>query len=162
VAQKVAAHEVKRGDTTISQTPFHIKGAVKEGFGRGSKQIGIPTANIATEPYKDLLLRIPAGIYYGWASVGKGEVHPMAMSIGWNPYFKNQEKTIEIHVCHEFKDDFYGEEIKAIATGYIRPELDFVSLEDLTKAIEEDIQFSIKKCQEGEGQKHKGGAWLSN
>ena len=35
------------------------------------------------------------GVYYGWAQIGgKGsEVYPMVMSLGWNPYYKNEKRS---------------------------------------------------------------------
>ncbi len=51
-----------------------------------------------------------SGVYCGWASVGKSpEVYKTAMSIGWNPYYKNEEKTAEPWLLHDFDRDFYGE-----------------------------------------------------
>ncbi len=95
------------------------------------------------------------GVYYGYAQVSRGEgdetplleedgkVHPMVMSLGWNPFYKNKQLTAvrigslyllvsdifqqEIHIMHDFSSDFYGHEMKAIVLGYIRPELDYVS-----------------------------------
>ncbi len=43
---------------------------------------------------------------------------------------QNKEKTIEIHVIAQL-DDFYGEQIRAVALGYVRPEANFASLQDL-------------------------------
>lgn len=37
---------------------------------------------------------VSTGIYYGWASVGSGDVHKMVVSIGWNPYYKNVKKSM--------------------------------------------------------------------
>ncbi|GJZ11350.1 bifunctional riboflavin kinase/FMN phosphatase [Tanacetum coccineum] len=49
----------------------------------------------------------------------------MAMSIGWNPFFNNTEKTIEPWLLHKFDEDFYGEELHlVVVVGYIRPEFD--------------------------------------
>lgn len=69
----------------------------------------------------------------------------MVMSVGWNPYFNNAEKTIVSPMCilcmsylfqfvtvfvkqepwllHEFGDDFYGEDLRLAVVGYIRPEV---------------------------------------
>lgn len=48
----------------------------------------------AIAPYADTL---ETGVYYGYARVlvdGKeGTVLPMVMSIGWNPYYKNEKRT---------------------------------------------------------------------
>ena len=54
------------------------------GFGRGSKELGIPTANLDAEHLGKALDDLPSGIYFGWASVGgSDEVHKMVMSVGW-------------------------------------------------------------------------------
>ncbi len=34
----------------------------------------------------------------------------------------------EIHIIHRFENDFYGEPLRAVTLGYIRPEYDFKSL----------------------------------
>jgi len=52
----------------------------------------------------------------------------MVMSIGWNPYYKNTQKTIEVHLLHQFPDDFYGEDLRVVVLGYLRPEANFPSL----------------------------------
>lgn len=33
------------------------------------------------------------GIYYGYTML-KGTVYPAVVSVGWNPYFDNKEKTV--------------------------------------------------------------------
>ncbi len=49
------------------------------------------------------------GIYAGFASVGSSPtVHKMCMSIGWNPFYQNERKTIEPWILHKFDKDFYG------------------------------------------------------
>lgn len=53
------------------------------------------------------------------------------MSIGFNPVFKNKQKTCEPWILHDFEGDFYGEEIRLVVCAYIRPEADFVSIEVL-------------------------------
>lgn len=37
---------------------------------------------------------ISTGIYYGWASVDRGPVYKMVMSVGWNPFYKNSKKSM--------------------------------------------------------------------
>lgn len=37
---------------------------------------------------------ISTGIYYGWASVDRGPVYKMVMSIGWNPFYNNTKKSM--------------------------------------------------------------------
>ncbi|KAA8519873.1 hypothetical protein F0562_014206 [Nyssa sinensis] len=123
---------------TLPIEPWHIGGPVIKGFGRGSKVLGIPTANLSTEGYSALLSEHPSGVYFGWAGLSTRGVYKMVMSIGWNPYFNNTEKTIEPWLLHEFDDDFYGEELRLAIVGYIRPEENFPSLESLVAKIHED------------------------
>ena len=63
--------------------------------------MGIPTANIPIEGLavggrKDL----ESGIYFGWAGLEgenggePGGVFPMVMSVGWNPFYKNEKRSV--------------------------------------------------------------------
>jgi len=144
-------NNLDRGKLGVPGLPFYLCDKVIKGFGRGSKQLGIPTANLPIEKYEHLLEKFPVGVYFGWASVSKGQVFPMAMSVGWNPFFKNTKKTIEIHIIHHFETDFYDEELRAIAVGYIRSELDFkFQLDALVKAIHDDIDWAKEHVEKPE------------
>lgn len=48
----------------------------------------------------DVIKLLPAdigtGVYFGWANVDNGDVHKMVMSIGWNPFYNNTEKSMVI------------------------------------------------------------------
>lgn len=125
------------------------------GFGRGSKELGIPTANFPNSVVEHLPADISTGIYYGWASVDNGPVHKMVMSIGWNPYYKNTVKSMETHVIHTFKEDFYGQILSVVMVGYIRPERGFDSLDALITAIHNDIEEAKQKLDLPEHQKLK-------
>ncbi|EZA58624.1 riboflavin kinase [Ooceraea biroi] len=127
--------------------PYFASGPVIRGFGRGSKELGIPTANLPEPVINALPNDLDTGIYYGWASL-HGQVYKMVASIGWNPYYKNQKKSLEVHLLHEFQNDFYGEELKVIITGYIRQEKDFSSEEELVKAIKNDIAIADERLEE--------------
>ena len=37
---------------------------------------------------------LDAGVYYGWACVDRGAVHKMVMSLGWNPHYQNEKKSM--------------------------------------------------------------------
>lgn len=89
--------------------PIQISGPIVKGFGRGSKELGIPTANI---PLAGLSVggheEVESGVYYGWAGVNVDEegarveqregrgggVWPMVMSIGFNPYYNNTVRSV--------------------------------------------------------------------
>ncbi|XP_067140871.1 riboflavin kinase [Centruroides vittatus] len=120
--------------------PFFASGIVVKGFGRGSKELGIPTANFPSEVVDHLPKDIECGIYYGWARVNNGPVYKMVMSIGWNPFYHNIKKSMETHIINQFPEDFYGSILRVAILGYLRPERDFSSLEELKSAITDDIR----------------------
>uniref|UniRef100_A0A8C9QGM2 Riboflavin kinase n=1 Tax=Spermophilus dauricus TaxID=99837 RepID=A0A8C9QGM2_SPEDA len=103
------------------------------------------TANFPEQIVDNLPADISTGIYYGWASVGSGDVHKMVVSIGWNPYYKNMKKSMETHIIHTFEEDFYGEILNVAIVGYLRPEKNFDSLESLISAIQGDIEEAKKR-----------------
>nr|CAI5854888.1 unnamed protein product [Callosobruchus analis] len=125
-----------------SALPHFAKGEVVKGFGRGSKELGCPTANFSEEIVNNLPQEISTGVYYGFANVDKGPVYKMVMSIGWNPFYKNRKKSMETHVIHQFDGDFYGKELRVIILGFLRDEKNFSSLDELIEAINNDIDKS--------------------
>lgn len=69
---------------TPLEKPLVFRGTVVHGFGRGSKQLGIPTANLDAQSLSAVIDDLPAGIYFGWASIGSDkDIYKMVMSIGW-------------------------------------------------------------------------------
>ncbi|BAF26235.1 Os10g0209300 [Oryza sativa Japonica Group] len=131
-------------DDTLPIEPWFIGGSVIKGFGRGSKVLGIPTANLPAENFSDVLSEHTSRVYFGWAGLSTRGIYKMVMSIGWNPYFDNTEKTIEPWLLHDFGEDFYGEELRLVIVGYIRPEANFPSLESLIERIHEDARIAEK------------------
>jgi len=78
---------------------------------------------LPTENFSDVVSEHTSGVYFGWAGLSTRGVYKMVMSIGWNPYFDNTEKTVEPWLLHDFGEDFYGEELRLAIVGYIRPEV---------------------------------------
>ena len=74
--------------------PHFSSGEVVKGFGRGSKQLGIPTANYPNSVVDNLPEAFNQGVYYGWAQVDNGPVYKMVMSIGTNPFYNNEKKSM--------------------------------------------------------------------
>ncbi|KAL5772543.1 hypothetical protein ACOSQ2_012467 [Xanthoceras sorbifolium] len=145
---------------TLPLEPWYIGGPVIKGFGRGSKVLGIPTANLSAEGYSNVLSEHPSGVYFGWAGLSKRGVFKMAMSVGWNPYFSNSEKTIEPWLLHEFDEDFYGEELRLVIVGYIRPETNFPTLESLIAKIHDDGKIAERALDLPLYSKYKGDPYL--
>lgn len=138
--------------------PLRMSGAVISGFGRGSKELGIPTANLpvdaAATPW---ISSAKSGVYFGWASLGLAPDHPdatgspaffpMVMSIGYNPFYKNDTRSAEVHVLRPFKADFYGSEMRLLILGFIREEKDYSSLEALVEDINTDCDVARKSLE---------------
>ncbi|KAI9844144.1 MAG: riboflavin kinase [Sclerophora amabilis] len=157
--------------------PLRVSGKVISGFGRGSKELGIPTANI---PVAGLSVGghddVESGVYFGWAGLvskpdtdgaeasekldgsavdgkgaedlsGHGQVYPMVMSIGWNPFYKNTVRSVEVHLLHDFTSDFYGSHLNLLILGFIRPEYDYVDRDSLIEDIRTDIEVSRRSLE---------------
>ncbi|ALC47862.1 CG2846, partial [Drosophila busckii] len=137
----------------INQLPIYACGEIVRGFGRGSKELGIPTANLSREVVKTLPDCLQTGIYYGWGNVDNGDVHKMVVSVGWNPFYSNKEKSVETHMMHNFDCDLYGRILKVCIIGYLRPEKDFVSLDALITTIKSDIETAKALLDSPENQK---------
>ncbi|KAF9516189.1 hypothetical protein BS47DRAFT_696714 [Hydnum rufescens UP504] len=133
--------------------PIRLSGSVQRGFGRGGRDLGIHTD--ALDPITSVA---KTGIYFGFAQLSEkheGEepratfekddlkVWPMVMSLGWNPYYKNEKLTAEVHILHRFPTDFYGHYLNVVVLGYIRPELDYTSRESLIEDIHTDIRVAL-------------------
>ncbi|KAJ4263934.1 riboflavin kinase [Fusarium torreyae] len=57
--------------------PLHMEGKVISGFGRGSKELGIPTANLPVdEALTPWIANISSGVYFGYASLALPTEHP--------------------------------------------------------------------------------------
>lgn len=150
---------------------------VVAGFGRGSKKLGFPTANLEEEVVQGLTL--DNGIYYGFAQLvhkPNSELHkikpcestksdkdfvvldtslnnpiyPMVCSLGFNPHFNNKNRSLEVHILHNFGYNFYGSLIRVAICGFIRSEKKFNSFDELIQAIQSDIHFAKQVLREPE------------
>ncbi len=73
-----------------------------------------------------------------------------------NPFYGNKSKTVEPHLLHSFPEDFYGQELRLVVSGYLRPELNFPSLDALIAAIHSDIETARAELDR-EGQRALAG-----
>ncbi|EEH38110.1 hypothetical protein PAAG_01031 [Paracoccidioides lutzii Pb01] len=113
--------------------PMKLSGPVIKGFGRGSKELGIPTANIPPDSLS-AYGHVESGVYYGVAALDPSKfkykkdsdaekqtngaletpppeptledadanVFPCVLSIGYNPFYKNTVRSVEIHLLPKF------------------------------------------------------------
>lgn len=149
-----------------SEYPLYISGEVIHGFGRGSKQLGYPTANLSVENLPSKAAKLPKGVYFGCAQIiGSGvdsNVHRMVMNIGNRPTFdKDDTISLEVHILHDYGIDFHGKELRIAILGFIREEMQFSSLDELIKRIEKDIEVMQTRLTDSEFEFHRGVSFFS-
>ena len=113
---------------------YIMNGVVVHGFGRGSKMLGFPTANI--EVSNDTFL-LKNGVYVVEMLV-EGQWLPGMASIGINPTFDDVHKvTIEVNIL-DFDKDIYHLPVRVKWLKYLRPELKFDGIEALIDQLKQD------------------------
>lgn len=139
--------------------PVLVKGLVQRGFGRGSKQLGTPTANLPGTLLNGVEGTERDGVYVGFASVPKYVPSPMQMvaNFGRNiTYGDVEERVLEAYIISDdLPDDFYGEEMRLCVIGFLRPELKFDSIEELMENIHNDVSVTKTVLELDEAQKHR-------
>lgn len=69
------------------------------------------------------------------------------LSIGFNPFYKNTVRSVEIHILDSFAADFYGAPLNLLILGFIRPEYDYVSKESLIEDIKTDCEVARRSLE---------------
>lgn len=129
-----------------------LHGPVSKGYGRGSKKLGVPTANL---PHFDSQFAssvgddLPNGVYFGWGRVTDGSTLGCVANIGKSPTFVGQENSIRIVEAHiltrsnnSLMNDFYDESLSLCLVMFLRPEKKFPNFQDLMTQINKDVEWS--------------------
>jgi riboflavin kinase / FMN adenylyltransferase len=120
--------------------PHRVEGVVVRGHQRG-RQLGFPTANVESPPHT----AIPAdGIYAGWLATldEAGEETsrwPAAISIGTNPTFNGQVRTVEAYAIDRTDLDLYGLHAAIDFAVRLRGTLRFESIDALVDQMRLDV-----------------------
>jgi len=166
------AGEESNDDTRVPYRPLRdimrFRAVVAQGYGRGGKKLGFPTANLESSSlFRKALEDVPMGVYFGWAVIegssspvregttsrygingdGRNMLHKAVVNVGYSPTFdgqENQEKIIEAHLIlddveNDIKGDFYNETMRLALSGFLREEQKFPSFPDLIAAINNDV-----------------------
>ncbi|KAL2628854.1 hypothetical protein R1flu_013540 [Riccia fluitans] len=116
-----------RAFALVPNYPLRVRGHIVKGFGRGSKQMGIPTANVDPEEVPEHVLILPKD--------GGGI-------------------SVEVHILYDYGDVyFYGEQLSLLVVGFIREEMQFKSIGELVQRIQADIETARKGLDEEDMQK---------
>eukprot|EP00934_Nitzschia_sp_Nitz4_P008773 Nitzschia sp. Nitz4//scaffold16_size188269//76241//77716//NITZ4_001792-RA/size188269-processed-gene-0.51-mRNA-1//1//CDS//3329538520//8763//frame0 len=140
------------------------RGTVDNGYGRGGKKLGVPTANLPSSLFQNALESVDTGVYFGWATLEeesqdgspasfKGPFKAV-VNVGFSPTFagqENAEKIIEAHLIADpssggptIDKDFYGQVMRLELAGFVRPERKFDGFPQLIAQIHADVDNSRK------------------
>ncbi len=113
--------------------PFFITGKVTRGDQIG-RQIGYPTANILIEEKYKL---IPADGIFSAKIFIDGSIYKGMAYIGSRPTINGLFRNIEVNIF-DFDAEIYGHQIKMEFHHFVRADIKFSSLDDLTKQLAQD------------------------
>ncbi len=140
VRELLAEGDVEEASRVLGRFP-RVSGLVEHGAKRG-RQMGFPTANVAVEGQL-----VPAdGVYAGWlvrdvpGGAASQEFLPSAISVGTNPQFAGQKRTVEAHVLGRSDLDLYDEVVTVVFVKRIRPMMVFDSLDGLLNQMDKDLR----------------------
>ncbi len=120
--------------STLLGRYYQLRGEVQRGKQRGGKEIGFPTANLHIEE-EDLVPK--RGVYV--CQVICDEIcYGGVINIGYNPTFGEEKLVAEVHIF-DFNKDIYGIPIKVNLLKYIRGEVKFSGVPELSEQIAKDV-----------------------
>ncbi|MFC0358572.1 bifunctional riboflavin kinase/FAD synthetase [Kytococcus schroeteri] len=121
--------------------PHTVRGTVVHGDHRG-RELGFPTANLSA----DAEGMVPAdGVYAGWLVLDDapdedpGRRLPAAISVGSNPTFDGQRRTVEAHVIDRTGLDLYGRSVGVEFVQRLRGMVRFGGIEPLVEQMTADV-----------------------
>lgn len=70
-----------------------------------------------------------------------------AYIVGWCA--GDEAATVEVHILHKYShEEFYGVALRVAVTGFIRPEIKFIGLQQLLARIKTDIGLAKTQLDE--------------
>lgn len=161
IREALQASDVARANWALGRN-FSVGGQVVRGAGRGGKELGYPTANL----YFPDTQALPAdGVYAGWfrvlseapidGTMEHGTRYPAAISVGHNPTFGDERRSVEPYIIGE-NADLYGHTVEVEFVEHIRGMEKFDSLESLLEAIAGDVDRTCEILEVNP--RHRGGA----
>lgn len=143
VSSTKVRHALQTGDVAKAQEflsyTYSIAGTVQQGRHIG-RTIGIPTANVLPDSEFKL---IPALGVYVTRVLFNNSMYKSVASIGLNPTIdqNNTIPSIEVHLL-DFDANLYEQTIRVFFVQRLRDEKKYDSLQELQKAIQEDITIA--------------------
>lgn len=131
---------VESGDIALANAmlgrEFRYKLTVVDGQHRG-RLIGSPTIN---QRFEEGFVRPKKGVYAS-VTVVDGKEYPSVTNIGLRPSFENEDFRSETCILG-FSGNLYGQEIEVRLLEYLRDEIKFDSIDELSAQINADAETS--------------------
>ncbi len=149
IRAQLAAGDVTGAERDLGR-PHRVEGVVVRGRQRG-RGLGFPTANLETLPHT----AVPAdGIYAGWLisldpSGREAERWPAAISVGTNPTFEEQERSVEAYALDRDDLDLYGVHVAVDFLARLRGMERFDSVDELVAQMHLDVDAARLVCAGG-------------
>jgi len=149
IRAQLAAGDVVGAERDLGR-PHRVEGIVVRGHQRG-RALGFPTANLETIPHT----AIPAdGVYAGWLaaldSSGRETVRwPAAISVGTNPTFEGQERSVEAYALDRDDLDLYGVHVAVDFIARLRGMERYDSVDELVAQMHLDADAARLVCGGG-------------
>ena len=121
--------------------PYSIKGTVESGKKLGRTR-GYPTVNISLDADKNLPRY---GVYSSVVRIFDGNEwhnHRGITNIGKRPSIDDGDNATVESFIYDFNDDIYGFDVIIVPEVFIRGEIRFSSLDELTQQITRDIDYA--------------------
>lgn len=132
VREAIARGDLEGADALLGHS-YELRGRVVLGAGRGHG-LGFPTANVEAP---DKLL--PADGVYAATARHDGRDYPALVSIGTNPTFDGNARTVEAWL-RDFHATIYGQELSLRDFRYVREQRRYASVEELLEQMRDDAR----------------------
>ena len=123
--------------------PYSMRGEVVKGRQLG-RDIGFPTANLVVGRRQCP----PNGVWMVQVAInGSEEWLPAIANLGTRPSVEGGELLLEVHLF-DFVGDLYDQEIEVRFENFMRPEMEFESIEHLKEQIGLDVEEAHRRFEE--------------
>jgi riboflavin kinase/FMN adenylyltransferase len=125
--------DIAKADRLLGGAGYEIRGPVELGAGRGHA-LGFPTANVRVPPKL-----IPRDAIYSATARYDGRDYAGLVSIGTNPQFNGDRRTVEAWL-RDFQHTIYGRELWLRDLRYVREQRLFDSIGELVDQMRRDVK----------------------
>ncbi|GMS97731.1 hypothetical protein PENTCL1PPCAC_19906, partial [Pristionchus entomophagus] len=131
--------------------PSRVRWCTDSGAAASSSTVLQVYANLDESTVAGLPSGFIEGVYWGTGRVireggNSNEEAGIVMSIGFNPHFGNEKKTLEVHFLAKM-DDFFGSQVEGTIKGFMRDMPPFKSMEALVEQIRKDKEDAVREVE---------------